>query len=180
MAKHPSNTSDEPSSDSRPGADKKPVHQDQTGADSRGQLDSREQLIVELREAVRARDDFLAVVAHELRNPLATIKASAEMLSGKVVRDDPAVLARSAPTRPGRRWCRGGMALNRCVAIRAPASRPATACAAFAPECPRLTTTTSAVRAATVARAPVSSPPLTLPTDHPPETTAVAHHLTQP
>ena len=58
MAKHPSHPSDEPSSDSRPGVDKKLVHQDQTGADSREQLELREQLIVELRDAVRARDDF--------------------------------------------------------------------------------------------------------------------------
>jgi len=80
MAKHPSDTSDEPSSDSRPGVNKKPVHQDQTGADSRGQLDSREQLIVELRDAVRARDDFLAVVAHELRNPLTPILLCVQLI----------------------------------------------------------------------------------------------------
>ncbi len=57
-----------------PGADKKYVHQDQTGADS------RDQLIAELREAVRARDDFLAVVAHELRNPLTPILLCVQLI----------------------------------------------------------------------------------------------------
>jgi two-component system, OmpR family, sensor kinase len=74
MAKNPSNTSDEPSSELKPGADKKPVHKDQTEADS------REQLIVELRDAVRARDDFLAVVAHELRNPLTPILLCVQLI----------------------------------------------------------------------------------------------------
>jgi two-component system OmpR family sensor kinase len=74
MAKNPSGPSDEPSSDSETGVDKKPVRQDQTEADS------REQLIVELRDAVRARDDFLAVVAHELRNPLTPILLCVQLI----------------------------------------------------------------------------------------------------
>lgn len=36
-------------------------------------MDPRDLLINELREAVRVRDDFLAIVAHELRNPLTPI-----------------------------------------------------------------------------------------------------------
>jgi signal transduction histidine kinase len=67
MARNPSDTSDEASSDSKAGAKKASVHKDQTGADS------RDQLIAELRDAVRARDDFLAVASHELRNPLTPI-----------------------------------------------------------------------------------------------------------
>lgn len=74
MAKNPSGPSDEPSSDSETGVDKKPVRQDQAEADS------REQLIVELRDAVRARDDFLAVVAHELRNPLTPILLCVQLI----------------------------------------------------------------------------------------------------
>jgi signal transduction histidine kinase len=37
------------------------------------------QQVVELREAVRARDDFLAIAAHELRNPMTPIMAVAEL-----------------------------------------------------------------------------------------------------
>jgi two-component system, OmpR family, sensor kinase len=74
MAKNPSGPSDEPSSDSETGVDKKPVRQDQAEADS------REQLIVELRDAIQARDDFLAVVAHELRNPLTPILLCVQLI----------------------------------------------------------------------------------------------------
>jgi two-component system, OmpR family, sensor kinase len=66
MAKHPSEPPDRPSSKPIPGGEKS-LPQEQTEGDS------REQLIAELREAVRARDDFLAVAAHELRNPLTPI-----------------------------------------------------------------------------------------------------------
>jgi signal transduction histidine kinase len=74
IAKHPSDPPDEPSSDAKPGVGKKPVQREQTEADS------REQLIVELRDAVRARDDFLAVVAHELRNPLTPILLCVQLI----------------------------------------------------------------------------------------------------
>ena len=67
MAKHLRDTSDELSSDAKPRAGQKPVQREQT------ETDSREQLIVELRDAVRARDDFLGVLAHELRYPLTPI-----------------------------------------------------------------------------------------------------------
>ena len=67
MAKNPRIISEAPSSYSKPEASKKPPHQDES------ETDSREQLIAELREAVHARDDFLAIVAHELRNPLTPI-----------------------------------------------------------------------------------------------------------
>lgn len=67
MAKGPNTISESPSSDSRPEAAKKPLQQNEA------ETDSREHLIAELREAVRARDDFLAIVAHELRNPMTPI-----------------------------------------------------------------------------------------------------------
>jgi two-component system OmpR family sensor kinase len=76
MIKNPSDTSDEASSDSKAGAEKASVSKDQTGADS------RDQLIAELRDAVRARDDFLAVAAHELRNPLTPILLSVQLIRG--------------------------------------------------------------------------------------------------
>ncbi len=44
------------------------------------------QEVAELREAVRARDDFLAIAAHELRNPMTPIMAVAE-LALKAARD---------------------------------------------------------------------------------------------
>jgi two-component system, OmpR family, sensor kinase len=74
MAKHPSRPPDEPSSDAKSGGNKKPVQHAQTEADP------REQLIAELRDAVRAREDFLAVVAHELRNPLTPILLCVQLI----------------------------------------------------------------------------------------------------
>jgi two-component system, OmpR family, sensor kinase len=88
MAKHPSDPPDELSPDPKPGASKKSVEQERTEADSSEQLDSREQLIVELREAVRARDDFLAVVAHELRNPLTQILLCVQLIRETEQSDD--------------------------------------------------------------------------------------------
>jgi two-component system, OmpR family, sensor kinase len=43
-------------------------------------MNRRDELIAELREAVRARDDFLAITAHELRNPLTPILLSLRLL----------------------------------------------------------------------------------------------------
>ena len=43
-------------------------------------LDGRDQLIAELREAILRRDDFLAVAAHELRNPLTPILICLELI----------------------------------------------------------------------------------------------------
>ena len=76
MARNLSDTSDEASSDSKAGAKKASVGKDQTGADS------RDQLVADLRDAVRARDDFLAVAAHELRNPLTPILLSVQLIRG--------------------------------------------------------------------------------------------------
>jgi two-component system OmpR family sensor kinase len=42
--------------------------------------DGKDRLISELRDAISARDDFLAVVAHELRNPLTPILLCAQLL----------------------------------------------------------------------------------------------------
>jgi signal transduction histidine kinase len=41
-----------------------------------------------LRDADRRKDEFLAMLAHELRNPLAPIRSAAEVLARKIPRDD--------------------------------------------------------------------------------------------
>jgi PAS domain S-box-containing protein len=46
-----------------------------------------------LKEADRRKDEFLAMLAHELRNPLAPVRTAAELL--RVRGDDPAVVARA-------------------------------------------------------------------------------------
>ena len=48
-----------------------------------------------LREADRRKDEFLAILAHELRNPLAPIRTSVELL--RVAGDKPATLSRVQP-----------------------------------------------------------------------------------
>lgn len=52
-------------------------------------------LIDELRKAVAARDDFIAVVAHELRNPMTPIAAQLDLLAARARREgvSPAMLA---------------------------------------------------------------------------------------
>lgn len=87
MAKNPNIISEAPCSDSEPEASKKPLHQNET------ETDSRERLIAELREAVRARDDFLAIVAHELRNPLTPI-----LLCLQLIRETEQSADRSQPS----------------------------------------------------------------------------------
>jgi len=61
-----------------------PGSDDETGKVSREmggcETDAKDRLINELREAISARDDFLAVVAHELRNPLTPILLCAQLL----------------------------------------------------------------------------------------------------
>ena len=47
-----------------------------------------------LKEADRRKDEFLALLAHELRNPLAPIRTGLELM--RLAGDDPAVVARSA------------------------------------------------------------------------------------
>lgn len=76
MAKNPSDTSERVSSESNPEADRATAHKDPTVADP------REQLIAELHDAVRARDDFLAIAAHELRNPLTPILLCVQLIRG--------------------------------------------------------------------------------------------------
>ncbi|MGH7907438.1 MAG: sensor histidine kinase [Candidatus Binataceae bacterium] len=43
-------------------------------------MDERDRIIADLREAVKARDDFLAIVVHELRNPLNPIQIYLQLI----------------------------------------------------------------------------------------------------
>ncbi|UVW29805.1 ATP-binding protein [Massilia sp. H6] len=47
----------------------------------------REDLVTELSQSNRAKDEFLAMLAHELRNPLAPVSSAAQMLA--IMADDP-------------------------------------------------------------------------------------------
>lgn len=55
--------------------------------DRRPDPSADEALISELREAIRARDDFIAVASHELRNPMTPILAQVELLRAKARRE---------------------------------------------------------------------------------------------
>src|ERR1700730_6327176 len=50
--------------------------------------DQAQKLIEELREAIRVRDDFLAIVTHELRNPLTPILLGLQLLRGDKFEDN--------------------------------------------------------------------------------------------
>ena len=58
----------------------------QTGTDAAAELADLRRQVEALREAVRARDDFIAIAAHELRNPMTPIMAVSE-LALKAARD---------------------------------------------------------------------------------------------
>lgn len=50
------------------------------GRNGRGDEADKDRLIQELREAVRARDEFVAIAAHELRNPMTPILMQVDLL----------------------------------------------------------------------------------------------------
>src|SRR5437764_10502139 len=51
----------------------------QSPEDEVSELTQLRQLVDDLRQAVRARDDFIAIAAHELRNPMTPIVGVAEL-----------------------------------------------------------------------------------------------------
>src|SRR4051794_16075172 len=54
---------------------------DEVGSRSRERSEAdKDRLIEELREAVRARDEFVAIAAHELRNPMTPIMVQVSLL----------------------------------------------------------------------------------------------------
>lgn len=54
----------------------------------------REQLVVELREAVRLRDEFLSVASHELKTPLTPLALRLQLLHQKLGRNEPSEVER--------------------------------------------------------------------------------------
>jgi PAS domain S-box-containing protein len=56
----------------------------------------RVRLIQQLRDTDRRKDEFLATLAHELRNPLAPVRSSLEVM--RLAGDDPDIMARSRAT----------------------------------------------------------------------------------
>ncbi len=54
------------------------------------EITERKRMEQDLRDAVRMRDDLLAVVSHDLRNPLATVQLAATMLIGQQTTDESA------------------------------------------------------------------------------------------
>lgn len=66
----------------------------QIAEDARGrerpanEMDDRDRLIAQLREAVFARDEFVAIAAHELRNPMTPILMQVESLAAAIEEPD--------------------------------------------------------------------------------------------
>jgi len=59
-----------------------------TGNSRTDGVEDKDHLIEELREAVRARDEFVAIAAHELRNPMTPILLQVDMLLAAVRNPD--------------------------------------------------------------------------------------------
>ena len=74
-------------------ADSTPTHFDGVTVDVSAQKLDQQQLSMlnhQLREQDRRKDEFLATLAHELRNPLAPIRTAAEVFSRTIPLDNPA------------------------------------------------------------------------------------------
>ncbi|HET6315223.1 MAG TPA: ATP-binding protein, partial [Chloroflexota bacterium] len=55
-------------------------HQAMLNAALRSTIDERDRALGDLRQALRTRDEFLASASHDLKNPLASIKATAQLM----------------------------------------------------------------------------------------------------
>ena len=67
-----------------------------TAAHMIGAFWERESVRANLREAIQARDDLVAIISHELRNPLTVVLGLAEQLAGRVAEFEPAQTAEFA------------------------------------------------------------------------------------
>lgn len=61
-------------------------HQAVLNTAMRETIDERDQAMADLQEALRTRDEFLASASHDLKNPLASIKATAQLLQRRLDR----------------------------------------------------------------------------------------------
>jgi len=64
-------------------------HQAVLNAALRETIDERDRALDDLRQALRTRDEFLASASHDLKNPLASIKATAQLLQRRLDRPGP-------------------------------------------------------------------------------------------
>src|SRR5205823_2466677 len=73
-------------------------HQAELNAALRATIDERDRAVADLQVALRTRDEFLASASHDLKNPIASIKATAQLLQHRMRRTavlDPALVERS-------------------------------------------------------------------------------------
>jgi signal transduction histidine kinase len=63
-------------------------HQAVLNAALRETIDERDQALANLQQALRTRDEFLASASHDLQNPLASIKATAQVMHRRLDRPD--------------------------------------------------------------------------------------------
>jgi PAS domain S-box-containing protein len=64
-------------------------HQSTLNVALRETIDERDNAVAELRQALRTRDEFLASASHDLKNPLASVKATAQLLQRRLDRPGP-------------------------------------------------------------------------------------------
>jgi signal transduction histidine kinase len=69
-------------------------HQSVLNVALRETVDERDRALADLQQALRTRDEFLASASHDLKNPLASIKATAQLLQRRMDRPQPLDLAR--------------------------------------------------------------------------------------
>ncbi len=71
------------------------------GSERRRVTTELEQLLCDLRGAVKVRDDFLSIASHELKTPLTALQLEVQLLQRLLARDGPAALASSLEGRLG-------------------------------------------------------------------------------
>jgi PAS domain S-box-containing protein len=70
-------------------AQERAEHQGVLNTALRETIEERDRALADLQQALRTRDEFLAWVSHDLKNPLASIKATAQLLQRRIDRSTP-------------------------------------------------------------------------------------------